>query len=72
MKYTICRACGGSGRDNPEGQELRILRLESSRTLSMSKLAKSIGVSVPFLSQVENGVRHVPDRILTAYLERFS
>lgn len=50
----ICPRCEGTGKI-ASPVEMRILRL--SKGLSMGKVAKKMGVSAPFLSDLERGNR---------------
>ena len=48
---------------------LKALRLSSGKTVS--ELAKELGVSQPYLSQIENGIRKPSNELIGKYCKKF-
>ena len=61
-----CPRCRGTGQ-LPAAESLRPIR--HSAGLTLTAMARSMGVSVPYLSDVERGKRHVTARVEKAYRE---
>jgi len=64
--FRNCPKCGGSGHiADIDREALRTIRQDSG--LSLKKMAKRIGVSAPYLSDIELGRRGCPDYVVEAY-----
>ena len=67
MKDRACRRCGGTGREAVDPvPELRAARKASG--LSYAKLAQRLGVSAPYLREVEKGSRSITPMRVAAWL----
>lgn len=68
-KLTIvgkCRACRGTGKQTVANHKEMRARREKKR-ITVRGMAKRIGVSAPFLSDIENAVRPCPNYVLKYY-----
>ena len=62
----VCDRCGGTGGyDVPAPMALR--RRREKTGMSLRALAKQLGYSTPYLSDVERGRRNTTAKILAAY-----
>lgn len=61
-----CPRCGGSGKVSPQnGGRLRLYR--ESKRVSLRKMAKMLGISPMYLSQIERGLKPFPDKYVGKY-----
>lgn len=68
----VCQKCGGTGYiEVTLGFDLRKLRMKSPRGMSLTETAAAIGLSLPYLSDVERGHRPVTARVERAYRRLF-
>lgn len=68
--YTACRHCNGTGREidhQKTGKELR--RLREKANISLRGLAKALGVSSAFLSDIELGHRNWTEEKVEKFLK---
>jgi DNA-binding XRE family transcriptional regulator len=64
LAASTCRACGGKvTKLNPAW----LRKTREAAGLSQEAMAKRVGVSAPYLSQVESGKRGGSPRVLAAY-----
>ena len=64
--YTKCRKCKGTGIE-PDGRQFRLIRLEKG--ISLRALARCLGISPAYLSEMETGKRLLNDRRAEVILE---
>ena len=70
LKTTPCNSCNGTGRVydiHALGSRLRAMRKQSGK--SLREIADLMGLSVPYLSDVELGRRRATSKIMRAYRE---
>ena len=63
-----CPGCGGTGTYLPDdriGEALR--RRREARDISLRSMAKKIGISAPYLSDLERGNRHWNQKYINYY-----
>jgi len=68
MKKTTCHFCGGSGEEIDQGvtgMEMRTLR--KSAGLSLKEMGGKIGLSCPYLSDLERGNRNWNAELISQY-----
>lgn len=69
MKTLKCDKCNGTGRiidDRKMGQEMRVRR--TRKGVSLHRLAREMGISVAYLSDLELGRRHWHDNIRSHFM----
>lgn len=65
-KIITCPTCKGKGKQTvPDVKAMRKHR--TKKGVSIRGIARKIGISAPFLSDVETGFRPCPEYILKAY-----
>ena len=58
MKFIKCKSCNGKGRIlNPHHLGFQLRAFRESRNVSLRQVSRSIGVSAPYLSDLEQGKR---------------
>jgi predicted transcriptional regulator len=68
VQYEKCKCCGGSGKQISHralGLEMREKRIKKGITLR--EMAELIGVSAPYVSDLERGNRSWPKHILKSF-----
>lgn len=68
VKTKPCPNCNGTGRvldDAAFGQKMRYLR--ERKEVTLRALAKAMGISAPYLSDLELGRRHWHENIVSHY-----
>lgn len=68
MKTKECRCCAGTG-EVPDhaalGAEMREVRLRTA--LSQREVARRMGISAPYLCDLENGARNWRDELIESF-----
>ena len=70
MRTEVCPECGGAGRvDTPETIGERIRHTRKRLGLSLRELARRVGISAAFLSDIEHGRRGMSGATEAAVME---
>lgn len=71
-----CTYCGGSGQEPKDANAARydgpeLKRLRTNAGISQKTLADILGVTQPYISQIERGKGKIPDGLRADYLAMF-